>query len=241
MISPKDKIEAAFDKASPKKLIFTDTKKNRRDKFLFVVIIVLGIPICFLQILGYQPIWIILSLLFWFLTLLSCFYFFVNPYAKNQLKKLGIESPNGFFKHWDDEKYTEYKLEVVYKHLVAQGILKNNENDIDILDQCQKIFEVESNATLKKAEFPFSNFLMAVIITTLTQCSILLFKYNDVDKATVLTLLIVVAVFFFIMAVRQFFLLFIDRLNKESNNYKKISQWLNIIKVNLLMRQKPKK
>ncbi|WP_321516580.1 hypothetical protein [Marinifilum fragile] len=98
----------------------------------------------YLQILGvyripYTIIWAMLSFIY--------FYCVVNPYAKKQLIKRRIIPERGFFSHWANKNYFEYKYNTFLERLIEKNILTatNTELNLKLLEEYSDLFRRQSD------------------------------------------------------------------------------------------------
>jgi hypothetical protein len=97
-----------------------------------------------------------------FIMLIVFFYFYVNPYGKKELLKLNIEPSKGFFAHWGNKDYQEFKYKNFITILKAKRVLTDDDQiNISLLDEYSKYY------TLKADKSKLSDILKTIGATIL--------------------------------------------------------------------------
>lgn len=238
MISLKERIEQAYESVSPEKLIFTNTKWNRRIKVLFFVWAILTLPLIA---------WFYWNKYDWAMPIVAIvslgvglfgFYFVINTHAKKQLIKIDLKPTKGFFRHWANTNYFEFKLKKFFKKLKEENIITDTHRDIDIIKDCLILFDTESKHLFKKGEYMLAgafSVLIIFVIPVWSEYVSILFKKNEDKTLEVLSFCgIILLTLFLILAMLAFFKRCLDDYNnRKSNKLKEISRHLETIHINL--------
>ncbi|MFZ6014377.1 MAG: hypothetical protein ACOYXT_28820 [Bacteroidota bacterium] len=239
MISFKNRVEEAYDQVSPFKLVFTNKKWNSWERPLYIVWIVLMAVVALLLNLTDSPPWTVpAALIVWVCLTLLGFYTFTNRHAKKRLVVLGIKPTKGFFKHWANDAYHEYKLKNYYKKLCQMKILSATSADVGLTEKCQNLFDNESKGSVKKGEFVFGSVILAIVIPAWDHYLEALYKAGEkhIGQVVNFTGAVILLVFCLLVIVACFRWMISDYINRRSNKYKDIARHLEIIHLNLKAR-----
>jgi hypothetical protein len=238
MIYLKERIERVYENVNPEKIVFTDKKWNKKIKPLPIIWIILVTPIFgWLYWQNYDWVIPLLTLVWMGLGILG-FYAFINTHAKEQLTHLGLKPTKGFFKHWANTAYFEFKLKKFFKKLKEEEILTDTSRDIEIIKDCLVLFDTESKHLFKKGEYILAgsfSILIILIIPVWSEYVSILFEKNKDKTLEVLSFCtIILLTLFLLLAMLAFFKRGLDDYNnRKSNKLKEIARHLETIHINL--------
>ncbi len=150
MIEIQRNIEKEIKNRSSYKTIFNSTKFKLKILLPFSLLFILFSILYCISPLGFNGNFRILYFIFYLIFLMGfmAFYFFlfVNPYAKGQLEKKGIKTDKGFFRHWANKNYFEYKYSSFRDKLVELKIIteSNFDKNSKLLKEYSEYFKNES-------------------------------------------------------------------------------------------------
>ncbi len=186
MIEIQRTIEEEVKLRSPYKTIFKGTKFRLKVFMpLYIIGTLLLVPYFWIENIGLSDSFRMPYLLLIGIFAIAYFFIFINPYAKKQLEKKGVISDKGFFKHWANNNYLEYKYSSFRKRLVELNILTNTNPILNskLLKEYSEFYKSESERIKDFEIFKIIGSLFLVFIVPIwNQFLGKLFKLSKPDE-----------------------------------------------------------
>lgn len=242
MIAVNNQLLGAYKKAGMNYILYDGVPFYKRlDVILFAIAIVLASSlIAFYKMPYFSTIYMIVYVL-----IIVGLMLVLNHFHKKLLSKRSIKVDPAKTKHWANEEYTKYRLDVFHNELLERKLLANTENDISTLLVLKEYAESESKHFYTKNMFVYGGSILLLFVASIWSELVKLFlteavKGDQIVPTLQFLSLILVLIYFASYCIYLLQTGLQEFLNSKSNTYTALARFIDLLRINLEIKYKAK-